>query len=141
MKDMRARLSLLWIFAMFNYLYCDIVGLMDSGLLRQYLAGSVNGMDISREFLLGASVLMEIPIAMILASRLLERRAGRWANIVAGTVMTVVQLATLFAGSPAGYYLFFSILEILCTALIVRYAWTWRAAETTPAPDPSLLPG
>lgn len=138
MNDLRVRLSTLWIFAMFNYLYCDIVGLMDSGLLRQYLTGSVNGMEMSVGFLLGASVLMEIPIAMIVLSRLLHHRANRWANIAAGTVMTVVQAATLFSGSPTGYYVFFSVIEISCTALIVWSAWTWRAAATTPAPNPSV---
>jgi hypothetical protein len=42
-KDGRAILSTLWIFATLNYLYCDVVGLMNSDLLKQYLAGSVNG--------------------------------------------------------------------------------------------------
>lgn len=140
MNDLRVRLSTLWIFAMFNYLYCDIVGLMDSGLLRQYLNGSVNGIEMSEGFLLAASVLMEIPIAMIVLSRLLKHRANRWANIAAGTVMTVVQTATLFSGTPTGYYVFFSVIEISCTALIVWTAWTWRAAPaTTPAPNPSVL--
>jgi hypothetical protein len=38
----------------------------------------------------GSAVLMEIPIAMILASRLLPLRANRLANIVAGTIVTLV---------------------------------------------------
>lgn len=136
MKDRRVWLSTLWIFAMFNYLYCDIVGLMDSGLLRQFLAGQVGGMEIGQGFLLGASVLMEIPIAMIVASRLLGRRANRLANIVAGSVMTVVQSASLLAGSPTGYYVFFSVLEISCTVLIVRIAWTWPAGAEAPVEGP-----
>lgn len=139
MNDIRARLSTLWIFVLLNYLYCDIVGLMDSGLLRQFLTGKVGGMQISQGFLLGASVLMEIPIAMVVLSRLLERRTNRWANIAAGTIMTVVQTATLLTGAPTGYYTFFSAIEISCTALIVWIAWTWRAAVTAPAPDP-LVP-
>lgn len=139
MTDMRVRLSILWTFAMFNYLYCDIVGLMDSGQLRQYLAGQVNGMDISQGFLLGAAVLMELPLVMIVASRLLRHRANRLANIAAGVIMTVVQTATLFAGTPTAYYAFFSVIEILCTALIVRYAWTWRAEATAPTTDPAPL--
>lgn len=133
MKDTRARLSTLWIFAMLNYLYCDIVGLMDSGQLRQFLAGRVGGMDITQEFLLGASVLMELPIAMVVLSRLLKHSANRLANIVAGSVMTVVQTATLFTGPPAAYYVFFSVIEIACTVLIVRCAWTWRAETQAPA--------
>ena len=120
------KLSTLWLFAVLNYLYCDVVSLMDSGLLKQYLAGTVNGMEMSRAFLLGASVLMEIPIAMVLLSRVLGYRPNRWANIVAGAIMTAVQSATLAIGSPAPYYLFSSAVEIAATAFIVWSAWKWR---------------
>ena len=81
--------------------------------------------EMTQGFLLGASVLMEIPIAMVLLSRILKYRAGRLANIIAGTIMTAVQLVTLFVGTPTMYYVFFSAVEIACTALIVWYAWKW----------------
>ena len=124
--DMKLKLSTLWTFATLNYLYCDVISLMDPVLLKQYLTGTVNGMAFTPGFLLGAAILIEIPISMVLLSRVLKHRANRWANIAAGTVMTAVQLLTLFIGWPAPYYLFLSILEIGCTALIVWYAWKWR---------------
>jgi hypothetical protein len=124
--DSRVKFSALWLFALLNYLYCDIVGLMDAGLLKQYLTGTVNGMQMTRAALLGASVLMEIPIAMVLLSRVLGYRANRWANLIAGTIMTVVQSATLAVGSPASYYVFCSAAEIAATAYIVWSAWRWR---------------
>src|SRR5258706_4538425 len=45
--DLRTSLSTLWIFVMLNYLYCDIVSLMDSELLKQYLTGNVDGLDLT----------------------------------------------------------------------------------------------
>ncbi|WP_448207037.1 DUF6326 family protein [Azospirillum sp. sgz302134] len=123
--DRKARLSALWIFATLNYLYCDIITLMNPDLLKQFLAGSVEGMDITQEFLFGAGVLMEIPIAMVLLSRVLTYRVNRIANMVAGAIMTAVQVATLFSGTPTPYYVFFSSLEIATTAFIFRYAWRW----------------
>ena len=120
---------------MLNYLYCDVIGLMDPDLLRQYLTGSVNGIHMTQGFLLGAGILMEIPIAMVLLSRVLRYRANRWANIAAGSVMTAVQILTLVLTPSAAYYLFFSILEIGCTAFIVWYAWTW------PRPESGVLTG
>jgi hypothetical protein len=124
------RLSALWIFAILNYLYCDILGLMDPESLKGFLAGAVGGIEITQTFLLGAAVLMEIPIAMVLLSRLLPYGANRWANIAAGTVMTVVQFSSLFFGSsPTAFYVFFSVIEIACTAFIVWYAWTWRSSD------------
>jgi hypothetical protein len=129
METTKLVLSSLWIFVMFNYLYCDVVGLMDAELLKKYLSGNIDGMQINQDFLLGASVLMEIPITMILLSRILTYRANRLANIVAGTLMTVVQLATLFMGGlPTLYYMFFSLIEISCTLYIVWFAWRWAKA-------------
>jgi hypothetical protein len=124
--DMKSKLSTLWIFVALNYLYCDIVSLMDPELLPLYLRGNVNGLELTPGFLLGAGILVEIFIAMILLSRVLPYRTNRWANIVAGTIMTAVQLATLFVGVPAPYYLFFSVIEIATTVLIVWFAWNWR---------------
>ena len=124
--DMKSKLSTLWIFAALNYLYCDVVSLMDPELLPLFLRGNVNGLELTPGFLLGAGVLVEIPIAMVLLARVLPYRANRWANIAAGTVMTVVQSATLFVGAPAPYYLFFSVIEIATTLLIVWFAWNWR---------------
>ena len=124
--DMTVKISTLWITASLSYLYCDIISLMDPELLRQYLAGSVNGMAFTPGFLLGAAILISIPITMVLLSRVLRYRANRWANITAGTVMTAVQTLTLFMGVPAPYYLYLSIIEITCTVLIVGYAWKWR---------------
>lgn len=38
--NMKVKLSLLWLFALLNYLYCDLIGLMDPELLKQFLAGN-----------------------------------------------------------------------------------------------------
>jgi len=133
---MRARLSTLWIFATLNYLYCDVVTLMDPNLLKGFLTGNVGGMEVSQVFLLAAGALVEIPIAMVLLSRILDDRSSRWANVVAGAVMTAVQLSSLFARTPAPYYVFFSAFEIGATAAIVWLAWRWRglgARDIAPA--------
>jgi hypothetical protein len=122
---MKSQLSALWIFVKLNYLYCDVAGLMDRSLLSQYLAGWVNELDVSPGFLLAPGILIEIPITMVLLFTILNYRANRIANIVAGSVMTIVQVAMLFVGSPRSYYLFFSIIEIACTAFIAWTAWKW----------------
>jgi hypothetical protein len=140
MNDRRTRLTILWIFVLFNYLYCDIMGLMDSGLLRQYLTGHVNGMVIGQGFLLAAAALMELPMVMVVVSRLTPDQINRRANVVAGSVMTTVQSASLFAGTPTAYYVFFSIVEIGCTTLIVRSAWTWRTPRSAPVTGASPTP-
>jgi hypothetical protein len=123
MEGTKSKLSTLWIFATLNFLYCDVVTLMDRA--KDYVAGSIGGIHITQGFLLGGAVLVEIPISMVLLTRVLKYRANRVANIVAGVTMTAVQLLTLLVATPRPYYAFFSIIEIACTAVIVGYAWRW----------------
>jgi Family of unknown function (DUF6326) len=130
MRDTKERLSLFWIFALLNYLYADVVALFD-------IAGSRRPFEALPPWaLMGSAVLMEIPIAMIVACRLLPFRANRLANIVAGTLLTLVNgfltfVPPLFgARTPAlPEYLFFATIETVCTSVIIWQAWTWSAVQ------------
>ncbi|HYM97556.1 MAG TPA: DUF6326 family protein [Candidatus Sulfotelmatobacter sp.] len=136
MEGAKSKLSTFWIFATLNYLYCDVVTLMDRA--KEFASGSVGAIHITQGFLLGAAVLVEIPISMVLLSRVLTYRANRLANVVAGITMTSVQLLTLVVTTPTPYYTFFSILEIACTVGIVWYAARWAGGEHA---VPSLTKG
>ncbi len=121
-KEQQLLLSGLWVFATLNYLYCDIIGLMDAKLLTQYASGTVNGIRMSEEFLLMSTLLMEIPMSMVVLSSLLGPKHARMANIAVGALMTVVQGATLFVGKPTSYYLASSIVEMATTTFITVYS-------------------
>jgi Family of unknown function (DUF6326) len=130
--DIKGRLSLLWLFALLNYLYADVVALFD-------IAGSRNPFGpLPPWALMGSAVLMEIPIAMILACHLLPFRVNRLANIIAGVVLTLVNgyltfvapLVVTGARTPAyPEYLFFATIETVATSVIVWKAWTWSRVE------------
>jgi len=119
--DMKVRLSALWLFAILTYTYGDVVTLMDP-----VKHGSV---QLTEGFLLGGSIFMMIPITMVLLSRILKYRANRLTSIIAGTIMTVVLPVTLFVAEPTIYYIFFTVIEITSTALIVLFAWNWHNPE------------
>jgi len=125
-------LSTLWLFAMLTYTYGDVVTLMDPV--------KHGTMQLTEGFLLGGSIFMMIPISMVLLARLLPYRANRWANLIAGTIMTVALTLTLFVAVPTLYYVFFSAIEIACTAFIVGYAWKWRNPAARPLTS-ALAPG
>jgi hypothetical protein len=96
MHDTKERLSLLWIFALLNYLYADVVALFA-------IAGWPNSFEpLPKWALMGSAVLMEIPIAMILASRLLPFKANRLANIIAGSILTLVNGFLTFVAPLVG---------------------------------------
>ena len=129
MHDIKERLSLLWLFALLNYLYADVMALW-------YIIGSPNfHVHLPPWALMGSAVLMEIPIAMILACRLLPFRANRLANIIAGGVVTLVNGFLTFVpplvgwGRPPAFpeYLFFATIETVATSVIIWQAWTWSA--------------
>ena len=134
MPDIRERLSLLWLFALLNYLYADVIALFA-------IVGSPNLSEaphLPGWALMGSEVLMEIPIAMILACRLLPFRANRLANIIAGSLLTLVNGFLTFVpplvgwGRPPAFpeYLFFATIETVCTVVIIRRAWAWSGVET-----------
>jgi hypothetical protein len=117
MKDSKTKLAALWLFVMLTYTYGDVVTLMDP-----VKHGSI---QLSEGFLLGGSIFMMIPITMVLLSRILEYRANRLASIIAGTIMTISLTLTLFVAVPTSYYVFFTVIEIISTGLIVWLAWKW----------------
>ena len=92
MEEPKARLSTLWTFLLFNMVFADIFSFMHPGALKQIMAGNVEGTTITPEFLLIAAVVTEIPMAMVLLSRLLKygvaSRIGWWskARINGGTI-------------------------------------------------------
>jgi threonine/homoserine/homoserine lactone efflux protein len=120
-QDPKVILSALWLFAMLTYTYGDVVTLMDP-----VKHGSI---QLTEGFLLGGSIFMMIPITMVLFSRILKYRAIRWSSIIAGTIMTITLTFTLFAAVPTMYYVFFTVIEITSTTIIVWIAWKWRNPE------------
>jgi len=123
-KDRKVILSTLWIFVTLNYLYCDVLSLMSAEMLNALLTGEIGGINMNETTLLGAGILMEIPIALVLLSRVLKYKANRWSNIIAGLIKTIVMIGTLLMGSSY-HYIFFATIEIATTLFIVWYAWTW----------------
>jgi hypothetical protein len=139
----RATLALAWSFVLFNYIYADIgtfaVILMRAELLARFQSGAFGSVHLTKWFMLAAAVLMEIPISMVLLSWILSYRTNRIANLLAGTLMTLVILLTLFGAGTVpqlNFYTLYEVIEIAATATIVWYAWRWRdakAASSTPA--------
>ena len=130
-KDRGVILSTLWIFLTVNYIFCDVFSNMDPGVLKELVTtGGLSGVQMTQGFLLLAAISMEIPMIMIVLSRVLKFRANRWANIIVGIIMAVFQISTLNAGTPPTlHYIFYSIIEVACNLFIVWYAWKWSNPE------------
>ena len=124
--DMKAILSTIWIFVLLNVLFRDIHELFRPGFLEEIMTGTVNGNQMSEGLLLTAGIMLEIAIAMVILSRVLNYRVNRWANISAGVVTIGFIIAN---GANDRDDLFFAAVEVVALAIIVWYAWKWPAPQ------------
>jgi hypothetical protein len=130
MNDIRVRLSTLWVFVMFNMLAADVISFLDGALLEQLMSGHAGDVQITSTLQLVAAILIEIPIAMIVLSRLLPDRWNRVGNLAAATMTAVFVTA---GGSLSPHYVFFAAAELGAIALIGWSAWTWPRAKAADA--------
>ena len=62
---------------------------MDSSVLKEFMTGTVGGMEITPMFLFMGAILMETAIVMVIASRFLKYKWNRIANIASGALHTL----------------------------------------------------
>lgn len=129
----RITLALLWVWALFNYVYGDILHVFiiftRPDLQAQLETGRLGGIPLDDAATLGMAAVMELSIAMPFLSWKLSRRASRLCNIAVGMLFTIIMAAVLFGAGrlpPLSGYTLYGLIEMAITASIVRTAWTWR---------------
>lgn len=117
----RSLLSALWVVVMLNMLKADVLALYIPGTLDRFV--TVSGKIPVAHLMLGAAVLMEIPLIMVVLSCILKRSANRWCNMVVG-LFTVVFIWVGMSSYP--HYLFVASVETICLLCIIGVAWGWK---------------
>jgi hypothetical protein len=120
--NVKVKLSALWASVMFCYIYADYFGLYRPGKLQAILNGEFFGLPTTQRVLLGASLMLAIPSLMIFLSVAVPAVFNRWLNIVAGTVYAAIIMKTMWVWA---FYIFYGVIEISLTLLVVWYAWRW----------------
>jgi hypothetical protein len=128
MTDIRGRLSALWIVIMLNMIYADILSFLKPEVLRELMTGYAEGIRVTQQLLVGAAVMGEIPILMVLLAQIMRPTVNRWANFAAVPLTAAFIIA---GGSTSPHYLFLAAIELTCLALILRHVWRWRV-NTSP---------
>ena len=124
--NVKIKLSLLWVALMFFYLYNDVLSFYRQDTVKEILSGALGGIQIDQVFLLGAAIIMAIPILMIFLSLALPAKVNRWANIIVGIAYAGVLVATqLVPAEKWAYWASYEILEAVFIVLIVWHAWKW----------------
>jgi hypothetical protein len=102
-------------------------------LWQKFAEGFAGSIPITQGFVLLTAVLMETAIAMVILSRVLKYGANRWMNIIMGAFHTLFVLWSLVGDPVSVFYVFFAVIEMACTLLIVWLAIRWKpAAEPAP---------
>ncbi len=122
-NDIKSKLSLLWVFVLFNMAYADILSLMDA---TSEIRKRMNGIFISPNELLTGAILMETPIIMIVLSRFLPFKINKWVNIA----VAVLNIFAVVSGGHGAYYMFFAAVEVLAMLLIIWLSWKWKGEES-----------
>ena len=124
-RDTKTLLSTLWIVVMFNIAFADILGLYIPSK-EEELAAFAGGTPITQLMLVGA-LIMEIPILMIILSKVLEYGKNRWANIVVGVAMIVFVIGPEVGNDSINpHYLFMATVEVIFLITIIWTAWRWK---------------
>jgi hypothetical protein len=122
-------LSTLWIFFVINILYADVLNILGEASPGDEKGSEIVNTLLSPELLLGTAVFLELAMVMIVLSRLLKYSINRWVNIIIASIHALGLLASLFVGTPAIYYVFFVIVELITLLFIIWYSWTWTQSE------------
>ena len=127
---MQAKLSTLWMFYLFNTIFRDIHEFIEPGFIEQVMTGTFNGIQITEPLLLFGGFVAEVPISMVLLSRLLPYGTNRWANIIAAVITLSFEIRN---GTTDLDDTFHMAIEIAALLFIIWSAWRWRH----PAPYPT----
>ena len=117
--DKKALLSTLWIFVLLNVIFRDLHEFFRAGMIEEIITLT----PVSEQVMLIGGIMMEIPILMVLLSRILNYRINRWANIIIGAV-TIALIIGL--GQKDLDDIFFATIEVIALSAVIWLAVKWR---------------
>jgi hypothetical protein len=126
----KIRLGALWASVMFCYIYADYFGLFAPGQLASMNKGMIPPLGRSTDgVMIFVSAMMAIPSLMIALSTILPAGPNRVLNIIFGAIYTGIIGLTMWSGA---HFIFYGVIEIALTLMIIFTAWTWPATHSTP---------
>jgi len=126
MEDVQITISALWVAVMLSSLMGDVLRFYEPGIIKQIIAGEVEGMQQTHRGLLVSATFMAIPIVMVVLSMTLNYNANRWANIIFSIFFFGFTLIWLLVKHPPAYKILLGSVGLVCNALIVWYAYMWK---------------
>ena len=117
---MQTKLSTLWTFVTLNMITADVLSL-NIPEARDEFTEFADGNEAN--LMLGAAIFYQIPIAMVLLSKVLPYKANRLANIIAPGLVIAAVIA---GGYTLPHYYLIASAEVVAMSLIAWKAWKWQ---------------
>ncbi len=117
-------LSTLWIFILFNMILRDLHEFPTEGYIEELIS-----LKLSEKVMLFYGFMVEIPILMVLFSRLLNDTANKWANMLAASIALLGILSTLPAADMDD--VFFAIISSAALLAVMLTAWKLPTLDRT----------
>lgn len=114
--DPRVLLSLLWTVVLLSMLIRDLHEFLREGYIIQ-----LQSLYMAQETVLLFGILAQIPIFMVLLSRVLPNKTNKWANTFSGILTALGLLSTLPTADMDD--LWFASTGFILVIIIIRVAW------------------
>jgi len=126
LEDWKIKISVLWLFDEVAGLGAVILMLLEKDVLAELVEyGTIEGMEMSPEYLLVGAIFILIPLVMAFLTLTLKDSTNRWANIIVGIVWIGLGLTDLpkYLAEPSAYAMLMMLAGWVALVLIVWYAW------------------
>ena len=129
-------LSTMWTYVLLSIAFRDIHEFLREGMIHELATeGTVYGNEVKDSTLLAAGIAYQLPLAMVLLSRVLPQRINRIANLAA---VTVTALGIIAIWPKDGDDIVFGSFQLAALAAIAATGHRWATGPTSHAPLESL---
>jgi|TARA_B110000881_G_C18454853_1_gene452985 hypothetical protein len=130
--EVQSKLSTLWTVVTLDMIVADVLSLFIPEGMQEW-EEFADGKEA--EFMTGGAIMYQIPIGMVLMSKILPYKINRTANMVAAGLMTA---AVIGGGSTDTHYIVCASVEVAYLSLIAWNAWKWEDSESDKKHNVSL---
>ncbi|NET62858.1 MAG: hypothetical protein F6K47_44270 [Symploca sp. SIO2E6] len=122
----RSLQSTLWVFFFLQVIFKDLHDFFRVGMIEEILSGVVNGNKVSEEMLLVGGIMLQLPLLMIVFTKVLPRQAVRVLTFI---VAPLALLASLSMGYKDMDDALFYVVWTITLMTVVVMAARWKEAS------------
>lgn len=129
-SKIRGVLSSLWLFFFINHFFMGLHEFANRAFIEQLVGG---GFAVSDSLLLTAAITIELPISMIVLSRVLPNKINWIVNIIVALFTIGLEIMNVWVPGPDLDNTFFLVAELIgfVTIIVISIRWRSRLVKET----------